>query len=125
MRLQDISKIADVFRERKSEDKYSHVATLKEIRENDYNLNIPRYVDKFQAQEPVDLDAVAAQLQALDHEAESITNKIKVFAKSLEFKSHSNGNRLFTFHLRFSEFSKDWNETSWATSFLNVSGEWC
>ena len=39
-------------------DKYSYVASLDEIKENDYNLNIPRYVDTFEEEEPIDLDQV-------------------------------------------------------------------
>ena len=44
-------------------DKYSYVATLDEVRENDYNLNIPRYVDTFEEEEPVDLQTVSQQLK--------------------------------------------------------------
>ena len=53
LRPEDIAKIVDTYRARQAEDKYSHVATLEEIRENDYNLNIPRYVDTFEVEEPV------------------------------------------------------------------------
>src|SRR5690606_12044104 len=65
LRGEDIDKIIDTYKERTTTDKYSYVATLEEIAENDYNLNIPRYVDTFEEEEPVDLQAVAQQLQAL------------------------------------------------------------
>ena len=42
------------YRERTEQEKYSHVATLDEVKANDYNLNIPRYVDTFEAEEAVD-----------------------------------------------------------------------
>ena len=52
LRLQDIEKIINTYRERKTEDKYSYAAPLDEVRENDYNLNIPRYVDTFEEEKP-------------------------------------------------------------------------
>ncbi len=55
LRPRDIDKIVQTYRQRSEEDKYSYKATLSEIAENDYNLNIPRYVDTFEEEEPVDL----------------------------------------------------------------------
>lgn len=49
-------------------DKYAHVATFDEIVENDFNLNIPRYVDTFKEEEPIDLAQVEAELKAVDIE---------------------------------------------------------
>tara|TARA_R110002051_G_scaffold181460_1_gene250943 strand:+ start:10037 stop:11641 length:1605 start_codon:yes stop_codon:yes gene_type:complete len=77
LREENIAKIIDTYKtysghsEQSEEsvatiDKYSYVATLKEIAENDYNLNIPRYVDTFEEEEPVDLAAVAQELKAID-----------------------------------------------------------
>ena len=45
---------------------YAHVATIDEIKENDFNLNIPRYVDTFEEEEPIDLDEVLANLKEDD-----------------------------------------------------------
>src|SRR5690606_28078766 len=61
-----IETIVNTYRERKTIDKYSYVATLDEVAENDYNLNIPRYVDTFEEEAPIDLDVVANDLQALE-----------------------------------------------------------
>jgi len=74
LRPEDIDKIVNTYRGRNSEDKYSYVAMLDEIRENDYNLNIPRYVDTFEEEEPVDLQAVSDELKTLDLEIKE-TNK--------------------------------------------------
>jgi type I restriction enzyme M protein len=63
LRVEDIAKIVDTYRGRAVEDRFSHRALLSEVAENDYNLNIPRYVDTFEAEEPIDLDAVAAELR--------------------------------------------------------------
>lgn len=65
LRPADIARIIDTYRTRQAADKYSHVAPLSEIADNDYNLNIPRYVDTFEEEEAVDLAAVAAELKTL------------------------------------------------------------
>jgi type I restriction enzyme M protein len=66
LRESDVAKIIETYRTRASADRYAHVAPMTEIAENDYNLNIPRYVDTFEAEEEVDLDAVLSQLKAVD-----------------------------------------------------------
>src|SRR5690606_7418 len=65
-----IDKIVNTFRERKTIDKFSYVATLDEVKENDYNLNIPRYVDTFEEEEAIDLDVVSTALQDLENDIE-------------------------------------------------------
>jgi type I restriction enzyme M protein len=63
-----VAKIIKTYQAREKVDKYAYVATLDEVRENDYNLNIPRYVDTFEEEEPVDIEAVAEALQDLEGE---------------------------------------------------------
>ncbi len=75
LRIEDIEKIIDTYRERQTLDKYSYLARLEEIQENDYNLNIPRYVDTFEEEEPVDLQAVSNELKDLETEMRK-TDKI-------------------------------------------------
>ena len=65
MRAEDITKIIDTYKKRNDQDKYSHVAALKEIIENDYNLNIPRYVDTFEEEVAVDLKKVSKELDKI------------------------------------------------------------
>ncbi|NLK38559.1 MAG: SAM-dependent DNA methyltransferase, partial [Epulopiscium sp.] len=65
-------------------DKYSYVASLDEVRENDYNLNIPRYVDTFEEEEPVDIDAVASELKELETEMQATDDIIAGFCKELD-----------------------------------------
>lgn len=55
---ENIQKIVDTYQDRKTVDKYAYLATLAEVQENDYNLNIPRYVDTFEEEEEIDLLAV-------------------------------------------------------------------
>lgn len=78
-----VDKIIDTFKNRKSIEKYSHLASLDEIKENDYNLNIPRYVDTFEEEEPIDLDEVSRELKALDVEMQGTDREIDKFCKEL------------------------------------------
>jgi type I restriction enzyme M protein len=78
-----IDKIVATYRQRLEEEKYSRKAPLSEIVENDYNLNIPRYVDTFEAEEAVDLDAVVAQLQQVDSKMGEIDATIRAFCAEL------------------------------------------
>lgn len=63
LREEDIAKIIYTYDNRKTADKYSFVAKLEEIAENNYNLNIPRYVDTFEEEEPIDLKEVVAEIK--------------------------------------------------------------
>ncbi|MFC0246614.1 type I restriction-modification system subunit M [Falsochrobactrum ovis] len=83
LRPEDINKIVDAYRNRSEEDKFSHRASMAEIAENDYNLNIPRYVDTFEAEEEIDLAAVTAEIIAIDKDMAAIDDKIKAFCAEL------------------------------------------
>ncbi|HCA5181216.1 TPA: type I restriction-modification system subunit M [Acinetobacter baumannii] len=62
---ENIAKIVKTYRARESVDKYAYLATLQEVKDNDYNLNIPRYVDTFEEEEEIDLVAVRAEREQL------------------------------------------------------------
>jgi type I restriction enzyme M protein len=83
LRAEDIDKIVTTFRERTTEDKYSYVAELSEVFENDHNLNIPRYVDTFEEEEPVDLEAVAKELKQLELDMKETDAEIGDYCKQL------------------------------------------
>jgi len=83
LRDQDIDKIITTYRDRTAEAKYSHLATLKEVKENDFNLNIPRYVDTFEEEELIDLTAVTRELKALDEEMLATNSSITKFCTEL------------------------------------------
>ncbi len=76
LRPEDIDKIVTVFRARKSVDKYAHRATIDEIRKNEFNLNVARYVDTFEEQEEVDLAAVQAEIESIQSELEQTRDLI-------------------------------------------------
>ena len=83
LRDSDIEKIITTYRERKPEPKYSHVASLAEVRENDYNLNIPRYVDTFEEEEPVNLTEVASALAQLEEDMQATDSTIAAYCDEL------------------------------------------
>ena len=84
LRDDDVEKIVNTYMKRETIDKYSYNATLNEIKENDYNLNIPRYVDTFEEEEPVDIQAVKNRLEEVDQEIEKIDEKLAGYLKELE-----------------------------------------
>lgn len=83
LRDSDINKIVSTYRERKALEKYSHIAPISEVVENEYNLNIPRYVDTFEEEEKVDLKIVAKELVDLDKEIKKNDKSIAKFCKEL------------------------------------------
>lgn len=83
LREEDIAKIVGTYEQRKTEDKYSYVAKLSEIKENDYNLNIPRYVDTFEEEEPIDLDEVTSEIKKIDTYMVEVDKKIAAYCKEL------------------------------------------
>ena len=82
-----VNRIVETYQERKSVEKYSYVASLDEISENDYNLNIPRYVDTFENEEPVDLSAVVDEIRLLDSEIRENDKVISDFCQQLGIRS--------------------------------------
>jgi type I restriction enzyme M protein len=95
LRDEDVAEIINTYRARVTIEKYSYVATLNEIAENDYNLNIPRYVDSFVEEVAINLNEVAERIVAIDNELESVNNKILGFCNELDivppFKVENNG----------------------------------
>ncbi len=78
-----IEKILETFKARKEVEKYSHVATLDEIQENEYNLNIPRYVDTFEEEEPIDLEATKITIAQIEGELVEIKVQMNAYLKEL------------------------------------------
>lgn len=78
-----LDKIIATYSARKSVDKYAHVATPDEIEENDFNLNIPRYVDTFEEEEEIDIAEVQREIDALEIELVAVRTKMKQHLKEL------------------------------------------
>ena len=83
LRPTDVDNIIRAFRDRQTVDKFSYTASLAEIKENDYNLNIPRYVDTFEEEEPVDLQAVQAEIKEIDAELAKVEEELNEYLKEL------------------------------------------
>lgn len=83
LRPEDIERIIKTYEKREGKDKFSYVAELSEVRVNDYNLNIPRYVDTFEEEEPVDLEAVTTKLAALEGEIDKTEKILSGFCSDL------------------------------------------
>lgn len=83
LRDQDVDLIIETYRNRTEKDKFSHIASLDEIAENDYNLNIPRYVDTFEEEEPVDLKSVSMDLKQIDKDLLEVNKDIQKYCDEL------------------------------------------
>ncbi|MCO5239989.1 MAG: type I restriction-modification system subunit M [Chitinophagaceae bacterium] len=78
-----IEKIIDTYQNRKEVEKYSHRAPLQEIADNDYNLNIPRYVNNFKEEEEIDIQAVMKEIKTLEAKRSDLDKQIEGYLKEL------------------------------------------
>ena len=76
-------RVVEAFRARKDVEKYACLATPEEIGENDYNLNIPRYVDTYEEEEEIDIGAVEAEIEQLETELAEVRGRMKQYLKEL------------------------------------------
>ncbi|MBU4485982.1 MAG: type I restriction-modification system subunit M [Candidatus Delongbacteria bacterium] len=83
LRDEDVEKIISTYRNRTQEEKYSYSASIEQIRQNDYNLNIPRYVDTFEEEDEIDLDKIALELKNIEADIKLTDKKIIAQCKEL------------------------------------------
>lgn len=83
LRERDLARIVTTYRARQPIDKYAALATRDDIAANDYNLNIPRYVDTFEAEETIDLGAVQAEINALEGQLADVKTRMAAYLKEL------------------------------------------
>ena len=76
-------RIVAAFTARKNSDKYAHVAAFEELAENDFNLNIPRYVDTFEEEEEIDIASVQREIDQLEAELAEVRIKMRQHLKAL------------------------------------------
>jgi len=79
-----LKKILQTCKARKEVDKYAHVADFAEIEENEYNLNIPRYVDTFEEEEEIDIDAVEKEIKRLEKELAKVRGQMGKLLKGVK-----------------------------------------
>ena len=84
LRDEDIEKILATYRKRTSAEKYAHLASLEEVAENDFNLNIPRYVDTFEEEAEIDIDAVQQEITKLEKELVQVRGEMDKLLKGIK-----------------------------------------
>ena len=87
LRDEHITKIIDTYRNRTETEKYSRRVEIQFIASQDYNLNIPRYVDRFEAEESIDIEAIAKEIKALDISMKETDKTIANFCKELNIST--------------------------------------
>jgi type I restriction enzyme M protein len=98
LRDSDVDRIIEAYIKRdqlepEKAEKFAYIASIDEIAENDYNLNIPRYVDTFEEDEPVDFDAVATELSSLEEQMKNVDAELSDFCTQLNIKTPFSLNR--------------------------------
>ena len=83
LREKDIQKIVKTYQNFETIEKYSNLVSLKDIKENDFNLNIPRYVDTFEEEEPIDLTKVKEEIQSLEGELSAVRKEMESYLNEL------------------------------------------
>lgn len=83
LRQDHIDKIIETYRDRTEIEKYSHCATLQEIKDNDFNLNIPRFVDTFEPEQEINIYEVMADIEKLECERKKLDSEINSYLKEL------------------------------------------
>lgn len=87
LREQDIKKIVAAYQKPEAVDKYAYLASFEEIKENDFNLNIPRYVDTFEEEEEIDIEEVQSEIDLLEEELAGIKIKMSAYLEELGYDS--------------------------------------
>ncbi|MGE4182913.1 MAG: N-6 DNA methylase, partial [Limisphaerales bacterium] len=78
-----VERIVRAFEAFKTVEKYAYRATPRELADNEFNLNIPRYVDTFEEEAEIDLDAVKAEIETLESQLASVRKKMNGYLKEL------------------------------------------
>ena len=135
-----VTKIVNTFKSRKTIDKYSYLASLDEVKENDFNLNISRYVNTYEKEKPINLDVATELLTKVNQLSKKYDNKISNYCEELDLP-FPNGNNLglikqykkglmqkiFSQEVRFKaddgSFFPDWKEMELGDVFSGKKGK--
>lgn len=83
LRKQDIEKILDAYRRRVTIDKYSCLVSFEEIKENEFNLNFPRYIDMLEKEDEVDIQVTKEEISNIESELKEVNKKVKEYLREL------------------------------------------
>lgn len=78
-----IDRIVQAYYKRENEDRFAYLASLEEIKGNDYNLNIPRYVDTFEEEELIDIKEVQSSIKEIKEELREVEERMETYLTSL------------------------------------------
>lgn len=81
-----IDEIFKAYKKRKTIDKFAYLATFEEIQENDFNLNIPRYVDTFEEEEPVDIKATQKEIKRIKKDIAKVEDEMVAYLAEIGYK---------------------------------------
>lgn len=87
LRQTDIDNILATYQARASVDKYAYLADFNELKENDFNLNIPRYVDTFEEEQEIDINALQAEIVTLEAELADVKLQMAAYMKELGYEA--------------------------------------
>jgi len=117
IRDEDINKLIDTYVNRKTIDKYSYLAPIDEIRENDFFLNISRYVKDVKEEESIDLQSISDKILDIKSQSDDLDNDISMYCKQLDITSPFDKDiiqKIFSQELRFKNkddnYYADWIE---------------
>lgn len=86
---ESMDKVVETYKNRKNIEKYSYVATFEEIKENDFNLNIPRYVDTFEEETSIDMKSIGSTIKGIRKEKEELESSLYNMVSSLQFNEEN------------------------------------
>jgi type I restriction enzyme M protein len=85
LRKKDIEKIVSAFEGYRDVEKYARVVDIKELEENEFNLNVRRYVENGEEEEVVDVKTVWNEIKEIEKERETINKKVEEYLKELKY----------------------------------------
>ena len=88
LRNKDLGKIVTAFDQYENIEKYAGIVSLEEIKENDYNLSISRYIDKSEEEELINIDFVISDIKELENKRNEIKSKLDSYLRELGFGEH-------------------------------------
>lgn len=134
LRDEDVEEIINKYRTRETKEKYSYVASLQEIADNDYNLNIPRYVDTYEEENLRNINVISEKLTSIEESLNEVNNTIDAFCEELEIPNPNSYNlalliefkksiqrELFNRTIRFKQENGDFHP-NWISYSLNQLG---
>ena len=88
LRNKDLGEIVTAFDQYENIEKYARIVSLEEIKENDYNLSISRYIDKSEEEELINIDFVISDIKELENKRNEIKSKLDSYLRELGFGEH-------------------------------------